>query len=148
MATTTSTETTRTTRTRTLADMGVHTTHTTETGGELTEPTHHITYRGTRVVSWNSRGVVLRTSDDPAHRGGVGWRTPTTKKRINQAAAEFGLGFTLRKTRGRWIVTLPDGRECVWGGRVFAFTRDESPRILVNGEPDGVYPETDTPAAD
>jgi hypothetical protein len=35
-----------------------------------------------------------------------GWRTATTKARMNQAAAQFGLAYRVFQERGGWFVAL------------------------------------------
>jgi hypothetical protein len=62
-----------------------------------------IIYRGTAVVTFNSDRVILDTG---------GWRTVTTKLRMNQAANQFGLGFRVQQKDGEWIVWVRrPGRE-------------------------------------
>ena len=54
-----------------------------------------ITYHSTTVVEFNARYVILRTG---------GWRTATTKARMNQAASQFGLGYSVSQTDFQWYV--------------------------------------------
>lgn len=37
-----------------------------------------------------------------------GWRTKTTKKRMNQAAKEFGINFRVFSKNYDWYITLPN----------------------------------------
>lgn len=39
-----------------------------------------------------------------------GWRTVTTKTRMNQAANQFGLGYGVYQRKGEWFVDTPDGQ--------------------------------------
>ena len=54
-----------------------------------------VRYHKTDVVRFNSHTVELNTG---------GWRTPTTKLRMNQAAMQFGLGYKVWQSRGSWFV--------------------------------------------
>ena len=54
-----------------------------------------ITYHKTAVVKFN--GHVIRLNSD-------GWRTVTTKTRMNQASNQYGLGFYVRQSKGIWYV--------------------------------------------
>jgi hypothetical protein len=55
----------------------------------------HIRYHQTDVVSFTDDVVVLRSG---------GWETVTTKLRMNQAARQFNLGFTVYAKRRTWYV--------------------------------------------
>ena len=59
-----------------------------------------VTLHGTPVVKVHSSGTVTLTSG--------GWRTATTKARINQVANEWGLGFRVHQDNYRWHVSLID----------------------------------------
>ena len=56
-------------------------------------------YHSTDVVSFNAKKVILRTG---------GWMTKTTKDRMNQASAQFGLGFSVTQRKGVWYVGTND----------------------------------------
>jgi len=43
-----------------------------------------------------------------------GWNTATTKLRMNQAAAQFSLGFHVRQRDGTWYVITTNGKEFVF----------------------------------
>lgn len=58
----------------------------------------HVRYHQTDVASFDGESVTLRNG---------GWWTATTKARINQAAAQFNLGFRLTQKSGAWIVWFP-----------------------------------------
>lgn len=49
----------------------------------------------TDVVKFNNSFIVLNSG---------GWRTATTKARMNQASQEFGLGFYVYQKDYRWYV--------------------------------------------
>ena len=68
-----------------------------DTSGEM-----HVTYVRTQIVSWNADTVTLRSG---------GWRTVTTKRKMNQAANQFGLGFRVFQHDHDWFVRRPDGGE-------------------------------------
>ena len=59
-----------------------------------------VTLHGTPVVKLHSNGTVTLNSG--------GWRTATTKTRINQVATEWGLGFRVHQDNYRWNVSLID----------------------------------------
>jgi hypothetical protein len=54
-----------------------------------------VTYHQTTIVEWTPETITLRTG---------GHHTVTTKKKMNQAAAQFGLGFHMRMYHGTWLV--------------------------------------------
>ena len=64
-----------------------------------------VTYVSTRIVSWDDDRVTLRDG---------GWRSATTKRKMCQAALQFGLGYVVSQRKGDWYVTrlgrAPDGR--------------------------------------
>ena len=55
-----------------------------------------VKYHDTVVVRFRPGQVVLNSG---------GWRTATTKLRMNQAANEFGLRFQVFQSKGEWFVT-------------------------------------------
>ena len=58
----------------------------------------HVRYHATDVVTIHRNGdVTLRTG---------GWRTATTKTRMNQAANQFALGFTVYQQDFDWFVRV------------------------------------------
>ena len=57
--------------------------------------TTHVQYHATRVVSFDSGAIVLRSG---------GHHTNTTKTRMNQASNEFGLGFSVYQKNHNWYV--------------------------------------------
>mgnify|MGYP006392523721 FL=1 len=54
-----------------------------------------VTYHKTMVVDVTPEHITLDTG---------GWKTATTKLRMNQAAAQFNLGYTVYQQKGRWFV--------------------------------------------
>ena len=66
----------------------------------------HVTYHQTQVVSFHpDKGVVLRSG---------GWQTVTTKRRMNETAKQFRLGFRVFQKAFEWFV------ETRWGTVPFA----------------------------
>jgi hypothetical protein len=63
-----------------------------------------ITYWGTHVVKFDHEKIVLNSN---------GYRTATTKTRMNQAANQFGLNFSVFQKKGAWFVDF--------GGKVIPF---------------------------
>jgi len=59
-----------------------------------------VVYHTTCVVRWNHETIVLDSG---------GWQTATTKLRMNQAARQFGLGFSVYQSDYTWFVALDDG---------------------------------------
>lgn len=51
----------------------------------------------TYVVAFNDEWIVLNTG---------GWRTQTTKNRMNQASNQFHLGYWVYQSGGNWIVNI------------------------------------------
>jgi len=66
-----------------------------------------VTYHSTPVVKFTEKTVVLNTG---------GYKTQTTKRRMNQAANQFKLGFEVIQRKGDWFV--------VWGDWEVAFEED------------------------
>jgi hypothetical protein len=62
-----------------------------------------VRYHNTIVVDREPDGTIVLDSG--------GWRTATTKLRMNQAANQFGLGFYVSQRKGDWFVTLRCGTE-------------------------------------
>ena len=59
-----------------------------------------ITYHSTVIVEFDADCIILRTG---------GWKTVTTKRKMNQAANQFGLGYRVFQQDGNWFVRRPDG---------------------------------------
>lgn len=69
------------------------------------DKTTTVTYHNTAVVvvDWEKRRVILNSG---------GWRTPTTKLRMNQAANEFGLPYHVFQKDHNWFVKVDMGIGC------------------------------------
>ena len=81
-----------------------------------------VKYHDTDVVSYqpNSRVVVLNSG---------GWLTPTTKRRMNEASDEFGLGFKVYSKAKQWYVDTPyDGTIQFHDGVRFQGKRASNPK--------------------
>lgn len=62
-----------------------------------------VTYHQTTIVRWDSDTVTLNTD---------GHDTATTRKKMNQAAEQFLLGFSVYQKNRQWFVTThDDGQE-------------------------------------
>ena len=58
-----------------------------------------VVYHDTAVVTFNDDHIILDSG---------GWWTRTTKARMNQAAQQFGLGYSVKQVQGAWVVTFQD----------------------------------------
>jgi hypothetical protein len=67
-----------------------------------------VKYHDTVVVEITHNRIVLNTG---------GWKTTTTKRRMNQASNQYGLRYWVYQTRGLWFVH--------YGGKDLAFKNDE-----------------------
>jgi len=56
-----------------------------------------VTYVNTCIVKWDGEHVTLDSD---------GWQTVTTKRKMNQAANQFGLRFCVYQKRGKWFVDI------------------------------------------
>lgn len=63
--------------------------------GRDTNKITRVKYHDTCVVEFNKDWILLRTG---------GWRTPTTKARMNHASREFDLGFSVFQKNNSWYV--------------------------------------------
>jgi len=68
-----------------------------------------VVYVSTLIVEWDENFVTLNTG---------GWRTVTTKRKMQQASNQFGLGYSIYANKGEWFVRLR-------GGEVLSFSGDE-----------------------
>jgi len=59
-----------------------------------------VNYRGTDVVRFNTERTILDSN---------GWRTNTTKTRMNQASNQFGLGYRVFQKDFAWYVDVFEG---------------------------------------
>lgn len=69
-----------------------------------------IRYHDTDIVRFNNDEIVLKTS---------GWYTVTTKRRMNQASKEFGLGFTVYQSDGEWFIEQKGNTRNFIDGEIF-----------------------------
>ena len=83
----------------------------TQHGGNYTEGT--MIYHGTAVVEWDPEKIVLETG---------GYRTATTKERMNQAADVYGLGFRVYAKNREWFADFR-GETIPFGGRTLTLDR-------------------------
>ncbi len=80
------------------------------TEGELVE----VIYHNTKVVRFNliTRAVELNTG---------GYLTQITKRRMNQASKQYGLGFQVYQRDFTWFVQTEDGRNLPFDGNKIRF---------------------------
>lgn len=86
---------------------------------------HHTTITRDReqnlVVHYHNTDVVtVRPSGEIILNTG-GWRTVTTKRRMNQASAALGLGFTVYQEAGEWFVKIAPNETLRFEGQTIAF---------------------------
>ena len=74
----------------------------------------HINYRGTDVVSFSAGSITLRTG---------GWRSNTTKLRMNQAANQYRLGFSVFQKNHEWFVQVGDAEPVPFEGDTLILAR-------------------------
>jgi len=80
-----------------MQKIGRHKTKIRRGGGKV-----HVKYWNTEVVVWDKE-MSLVTLDSG------GWRTATTKTRMNQAAREFGLDYYVQQRKFEWFVRTSIG---------------------------------------
>lgn len=73
-----------------------------------------VKYHNTNVVRFNAKTITLSTG---------GWKTVTTKVRMNQAANQFDLGYTVYQNNFNWFVQLRDGATLEFDDREITFDR-------------------------
>ena len=61
-----------------------------------------VTYIHTRIVAWEGDNVTLNSGS---------WQTITTKRKMNQAANQFGLRFYVYQKRGEWFIDVRNPRD-------------------------------------
>ena len=66
-----------------------------------------ITYWSTPVVKFDSQKIILNTG---------GWKTTTTKARMNQASNQYNLGYQVAQKAFKWFV--------IFKGKKIEFTGD------------------------
>lgn len=67
-----------------------------------------VTYVSTRIVSWDDAGNVTLDSG--------GWQTVTTKRKMVQAARQFGLSYGVYQRKGEWFVDIWNPKLGEYGG--------------------------------
>lgn len=75
---------------------------------------------GTTVtVRYHNTDVVNVYRDGRIKLNSGGWRTATTKNRMNQASNQFGLGYRVYQIDFKWFVDCPDGvARPFWDGMI------------------------------
>jgi len=69
----------------------------------------HVRYHQTDVVSFDDKTITLRTG---------GWKTATTKLRMNQAANQFKLHYGVHQEKGQWYITRWDEERWDWNNKI------------------------------
>jgi|TARA_R110002111_G_scaffold225365_1_gene286974 hypothetical protein len=59
-----------------------------------------VVYVHTPIVEWNEDTITLKSG---------GWESVTTKRKMNQSALQFGLGFGVYQRNYEWFVDTPTG---------------------------------------
>ena len=72
-----------------------------------TATTVHANDHGEMVVTYHSTAVVTFTEKKVKLDSG-GWRTATTRTRMNQAANQFGLPYNVFQKASEWFVSVGD----------------------------------------
>ena len=91
---------------------------------QTTDNLTRVTYHSTDIVAFNDSMIVLNSG---------GWKTVTTKRKMNQASVQFELGFSVFQDKGEWFVILPN-RNTVDFVDGMTFSRDG--KIQVVSKPD------------
>lgn len=66
-----------------------------------------VVYHSTPIVSFDSETIILNTG---------GWQSVTTKRKMNQASSQFGLGFSVTQKNFEWFINFK--------GETFPFDKD------------------------
>ena len=74
----------------------------------------YIKYHSTDVVIFDDSYVKLDTG---------GYKTVTTKRRMNQASNQFSLGFQVFQAKKIWYVVTPNGETVAFGKTGISFPR-------------------------
>jgi hypothetical protein len=72
-----------------------------------------VSYRGTPIVAFNDAQIKLCTG---------GWKSVTTKRKMNQASHQFGLGYGVYQKAGDWYVIF-NGQDIEFDGNIFTIER-------------------------
>lgn len=65
--------------------------------------------KGALCVYYHKTCIVQAFDDGRVRLHSGGWRTVTTKRKMNQAAHQFDLGYGVYQRAGDWYVTKRDG---------------------------------------
>jgi hypothetical protein len=72
-----------------------------------------IQYAKTVIVEFDLTNVTLRTG---------GWMSVTTKRKMNQAARQFSLPYSVYQKKGIWYLSRPGMVDASWDGTEITFT--------------------------
>lgn len=72
-----------------------------------------VVYVNTPIVIWTEEGITLNTG---------GWRSVTTKRKMNQAARQFNLGYAVEQKDFEWFVHW-QGQRIPFAGNVITLAR-------------------------
>ena len=73
------------------------------------------------IVTYVSTQIVRVNRDDTITLNTGGYKTVTTKRKMNQAADQFCLGYSVQQRDHKWYVTKPSGDEVRFDGRSVTF---------------------------
>lgn len=78
-----------------------------------------VRYHSTAIVEFNPSTITLRTG---------GWRSVTTKRKMNQAARQWGLGYSVFQRAHDWFVEY-DGQTLPFDASAFMIERAQRAEI-------------------
>jgi len=78
----------------------------------VTDGKVEVVYHHTKIVEATDQDVILRTG---------GWKTVTTKRKMNQASHQFGLGYHVFQKNNEWYVTTRLGQTFKFNGDTVRF---------------------------
>jgi len=70
----------------------------------------NVIYHDTIVVAWDDTKIILNTG---------GWRTATTKTRMNQASNQYQLGYNVYQKDWSWFISFKNS------DKILSFDNDE-----------------------
>jgi len=88
--------------------LGTHKTHVRSSGSAIV-----VRYHNTDVVKFTPKTITLNAG---------GWKTATTKTRMNQASSQYGLGYTVTQKDYEWFVRYR-GKTMKFKGNKLTFRR-------------------------
>ena len=65
---------------------------------------------GDRLSVIYAETLIVEKVGDTITLDSGGWETVTTKRKMNQAARQFALGYSVYQKDYRWFVAMPDGQ--------------------------------------